>query len=346
MYEVTNIFGSGTLHTEEDLKGKVYTVCAACLSIYSEFLSWANAHPDKLTNNPAEADHIVVLSCQVIDLAILNEFEIIEGLIKKYPGKKYYIGGCLARRFDIAMPSNVNRLDHTRSDYTHITNKTLITYAKPFWVTYFNERASEHKAGHLFRHHYPLRIGVGCNKQCSYCTIRTTRGENYELDPDRLVKEFVTHENVVLIADSPSVNQLANWCYLALEKEKPISIRNVEPQTIMQIFELVEHTAQKGYLSTCHVPIQSVTREILADMRRPINSTLEYVLEFPRLQRHGVYVATNIIINYKGMQDMPLKWYRDNFDYVSWNPLWDGVWNRKLAESRMEYYTKEMFEKE
>jgi ribosomal protein S16 len=26
------------------------------------------------------------------------------------------------------------------------------------------------------------------------------------------------------------------------------------------------------------------------------------------------------------------------YDYVSWNPLWNGKWDRKLAEERFEKY--------
>ena len=42
---------------------------------------------------------------------------------------------------------------------------------------------------------------------------------------------------------------------------------------------------------------------------------------------------------YMGDLDEGLSDYPDNlYDYVSWNPLWNGKWDRKLAEQRFRKY--------
>ena len=41
---VKNKFGEGTLYQEEDLKGKIYATSAACMSVWSDMLSFANKY--------------------------------------------------------------------------------------------------------------------------------------------------------------------------------------------------------------------------------------------------------------------------------------------------------------
>jgi hypothetical protein len=72
-------------------------------------------------------------------------------------------------------------------------------------------------------------------------------------------------------------------------------------------------------------------------MRRSVEATLETMDIARALKDKGVYVATNIIIDYKNFSQDFRKIYAF-YDYVSWNPLWDGVWNRAKAEERFDKY--------
>lgn len=155
---------------------------------------------------------------------------------------------------------------------------------------------------------------------------------------------------ILLIADSPKYNQLIGLMKVALEKETPLSIRNVEPHVLCKMFplsqmsnrsEIPERFVGKGLLEYCHSPIQSLSEEILDDMNRPKSSAYGAYMVLKWLSRHGVKTATNIIIDYKGMEDDTLETVTGSeIDYVSWNPLWDGEWNRMEAERRMNYYSR------
>jgi tRNA A37 methylthiotransferase MiaB len=216
-----NIFGSGILYDESALFDKKnYAISTACMSIYSEFLSWANKYNEFTTLDPSKADNIIVLSCQVTDLAILNDLRTIEKLHESFPDKTFFIGGCLANRFDIELPSWVKRLSRICSDYTHIEEKLII--------------------------------------------------------------------------------------------------------------------------NTLHCPIQSDNPHVLKDMGRNVEKTLdfiEFVFFFKRYTSYDTLFATNIIIDYKDFPN-PER-LEEVFDYVSWNPYWDGKWNRQNAESRwLKYFGK------
>jgi tRNA A37 methylthiotransferase MiaB len=337
MNTTTNKFGTGEIYAKEDLKGKTYALCCACMSIFAEFQSYANAYPDRVTLNPYEADNIVLLSCQVTDLAVLNDISTLEGLIKEFPSKTFYIGGCLAYRFDVPLPKGVRRLSHVRQDYQQI-KENLVDYKKPFWVTDYDEKDSEYSDGHLFRLKYPLRIGVGCKNKCAYCTIRVTRGEAYEIDIEKAKKEFNDNNDILLISDAPTAKQITDWCNLAIENHKRISIRNVEPTVALEVFDKLLETASKGLLKEFHSPVQHTNPEVLKDMFRDVNSTLKLLERLQELKALGVFLATNIIIDYKDFPNPSESLLKAVFDYVSWNPYWDGVWDREKAEKKFKRY--------
>lgn len=340
MQFVENIFGRGVLLDGQDLSvGQTYIQCTACMSIYSECNSWANAHKVKMTNNPTDAYNIVILGCQVTDLAVLNDIVTLEKLIKQFPWKRFYIGGCLARRFDIPLPEGVFRLDGIKSDYQW-QNERLVDWAPPFWVKdYPNLEVINGKKiidGSLFRDYYPLRISGGCKKKCKYCTIRVTRGESFQLDTQVLEGEFLAHDNVVLISDSPSAEEIHEWCNIAIRNKKKVSFRNVEPSVAVEEWEILTQLAEMKLLDTFHCPIQSNVPATLEAMYRPVKPTMDYIEKLvPVLKVNGVTVATNIIIDYL---DFPNPDLGDLFDYVSWNPYWDGKWDRARAEERMKKY--------
>ncbi|MFX0136527.1 MAG: hypothetical protein ACFFDN_23005 [Candidatus Hodarchaeota archaeon] len=332
-----NKFGSGIIYDSIDVKGSIYATCAACMSIYAEFLSWANDNEDRFVNNPIYASSIIILSCQVTDLAVLNDLRCLEKLMNNYPDKTYYIGGCLARRFDIDLPKNVRRLDNIKIDYKPLNKTWMLNYEYPFWVDNFSEDSPDKLSdGHLFRNMYPLRIGTGCSGKCKYCTIRVTRSEHSELDISW--SEFCNFKNPVLIADSPSKELILKWCNAAILTQKQISIRNIEPHVAILCSNELLTLSEKRLLKIFHCPIQSDNPATLKDMHREINSTLSVIDLVYELKKRDTICATNVIIDYKNFENPDMYTLQSVFDYISWNPYWDGIWDRAKAEIRFKKY--------
>lgn len=340
-----NIFGTGVIYNESDLNGKIYATSAACMSVWSDFLSWANANEDRMVLDPSLADSIVVLGCQVTDLSILNDLEVAHKLHQLY-NKDIYMGGCLAQRFDISLPSYIKRLDVVRTINQSLDNKKLVNYEKPFWVPDFEETQDELKDGNLFRNFYPLKIGAGCHGKCKYCTIRHTRGDNYATVPNEQIKEFLDHDNVVIISDSPTAYQIKEWSNIAIKYNKPFSIRNVEPQTLIMCEKELMELASLKLLKILHCPVQSFNDEILKIMNRSVEATKAAVVLIKNLREKGVVTATNIIIDYvyegKLYPNYDIQKLNETFDYYSWNPYFDGNFDIEKARARFKkYITKE-----
>lgn len=360
MKKITNRFGRGILYDKEDSGKSIYCVCIACMSVWSDFLSFANVEYNKGKNGKSitpyfvekdsedfltPTDTIVVLGCQVTDLAIYNDLKTANELHNKYPDIQIYMGGCLSQRFDIELPQYIRRLDVVRSEYTDLKYVTsFIDYKKPFWNKELKEEDDEFAVGNLFRHMYPLKIGARCHGKCKYCTIRDTRGETYHTDAYLQVKEFLNHANegVVVISDSPTVQQIKDWCHIATHYNKPISFRNVEPQNANACRGELISLANKGLLKIFHCPIQSNNIKVLQAMNRDIEQTFWYIIFAQDLRKHGTKVATNIIIDYvidgEIIHNMNEDWLNSHFDYWSWNPYFDGNWDYKKAEERFKKY--------
>ena len=355
MKEITSRFGKGVLHSIGDfpLGSKVFVTSAACMSITSDWLSVITANQTlgqydrvKFVHSAEEASIMVVLGCQVTDLAVLNDVRLMEDLHEKYPDKSVFVGGCLAYRFDIKLPDFVKRIEVHRVKGIELTSESeeTLVWQKPFWVK-GDLGEEELSNGRLFRDMYMLKIGAGCNGKCKYCTIRDTRGGNYEMEAADQVDEFLNHadkEGVVLVSDSPTVKQIKDWCGIAKQHGKAISFRNVEPPVTLACKEELLDLARAGLLKIYHCPIQSNNPELLAVMNRSASATLDAISVMDELREAETKVATNIIIDYvagrKEYRNMDTDWLNEHFDYWSWNPYFDGNWNRSKAEQRFEKY--------
>lgn len=343
MKEIKNIFGSGKIYDKNDLEGKIYATSAACMSVWSDMLSYANLNKERFVKTPAEADSIVVLGCQVTDLAVLNDLKVAKRLHNQ-TGKEIYMGGCLAQRLDIPLPEYIRRLDVVREYNIDLEDLKLIDYEKPFWVPNFKETDNDLADGNLFRNFYPLKIGAGCHGMCKYCTIRHTRGEGYEAVPEEQIDEFLNHENVVLTSDSPTPSQVKAWCRIAKESNKELSIRNIEPQNLILCKDELLELASLNLLKIIHCPVQSFEPKILKAMNRNVELTEVAVNLLKTLKNLGVITATNIIIDYiidgKTYKNFDESKLNENFDYYSWNPYFDGNFNVEKAEERFKKYIK------
>jgi len=328
--------------TINDISGSVYIECNACMSVYGDALSWCKTNSERVVSDPNDADNIIILSCQVTDLSILSDMRLLKKMHIEYPDKLIYVSGCLAQREDVSLQKFAIRLEQFRDNSaTDIKVDGHVTFSKPFWVKDFEEKGNDLHDGHLFRDMYPLRIGKGCKFNCTFCTIKKTRGKYEELCPDEnKIKEFIDNKDVVLICDSPSVELVKAWINVALTKRKPIAIRNIEPKVAVKCFEELSELIRRGLMTIFHCPIQHTNKVVLEDMGRSAKHAQEVVsfIEAMKAKHYFIIAATNFIIDYKDKPNPQMRDMYNIFDYISWNPYWDGVFNLTKAKERFEKY--------
>jgi len=237
------------------------------------------------------------------------------------------------------LPYGVNRLEHLRADYEPIKDRTIINYEYPFWVSNYEPLDDDYAQGHLFRHMYHLRVGSGCHGKCKYCTIRITRGEAYILDSQKLEKEFseCKHNKICIVGDTINPDQIVAYSHFARKYRKRICFRNVEPQNAIATKDILTYLAKDDLLDVLHIPIQAVDEKTLRKMGRSKKYVDEVLSLIQELQKTSVFTATNIIIDYDDCENNFDKVYK-LFDYVSWNPYWDGNFDLEKDKKRMAYY--------
>lgn len=363
---VTNRFGEGLIYSENVLYTyeQVKFISAGCLSGTSDYLSYVQNRLEKdpsgnafeIVNNESTELYgnlaIIIYGCQVTDLAILNDIDVARRLHKEFPKSDIYMGGCLANRFDIELPDYIKRIGTIRTDYKAIEELAYdyVQWEEPYWTNAEGKDKNGKESGKLFRNSYPLKVGAGCTGKCSYCTIRDTRGEQYNTDALLQVKEFLDvkldkFDGIVITSDSPTINQIKDWCMLAKRYKRKISFRNVEPFTLVQCDKEITSLAEAGLLDKMHCPIQSYIPEVLEAMNRTVEVTLYAINIMKKLKReYGVYTSTNVIIDYVNpvtgeyFENAKEEWLKDTFSNYEWNPYFNGLYNEKDAKKRYEKY--------
>ena len=99
-----NRFGTGDIFTMDEIiqresmitgMATIYAMSTACMSVTSDMQSWASARMSKNVtftevNKPGHNNVIIVLGCQVTDLAILNDIMTVERLHAENPNASVY----------------------------------------------------------------------------------------------------------------------------------------------------------------------------------------------------------------------------------------------------------------
>jgi tRNA A37 methylthiotransferase MiaB len=303
----------------KELKRPIAIVSAACRTVTAEWENWAQQLSSNEFSDLEGAQTMVIIGCQVTDLAILNDLRTAEHLQTIYPDKKIVLGACVAARDDISfdfprvtLPLGIANLDASTFSVRHVK------WLEPFWSpqeTFLRDGVS-------------VRTSRGCLSACAYCSINKVRGghEVYPLSRRSVVP------GAVLVADSPSANEVRAFLGASHLNRAKVSLRNLEPEVAFGTKVETTVAAEAGLLGIWHVPIQSTNPEVVGKMRRD-PSMLEKIISLAAdLRRLGVKTATNIIENFVPGDTSPDA--ESLFDHVSRNPYWNGHWKRSIAEAR------------
>jgi len=360
----------------EEIESNKYIACAACISVYADAALWTASRGSEVKaisvhNNPSAPISLIVLGCQVTDLAVLNTLKIAAQLKRDLAlgGSKdeVYIGGCLGSRLDIPMEYQGETFKRVApfSDTNRPFVPEKVSWRYPYWAdSRADYKKSTSEDGWRFRDLYPIVTSRGCTKKCTYCTVR-------DLRPHTFYKDLVDISNIgklsslfkklkkssartlLLTADSPSGEEIITWLDIIRNENSlfkndessnnlfDVALRNVEPSVFVRIADELKNDIQNGLISALHVPIQSIKQNIIEDMNGNWDASKETIKIVKSIK--SVFptfpIYTNIIIDYKGMDTFAdYQAVAKIFDSVSWNPYWDGKWDINKAKARWKNY--------
>ena len=140
----------------------------------------------EITNDPRDADIIVINTCGFIESSKKESIENILEMIQY--GKKVVVTGCLAERYLEDLRKEIPEVDLyiPIREYSHF-NEKLYVLDKDIDPSIGVD--DEYRIVSTGPYSAYLKIGEGCDNRCSYCAIPLIRGGFVSRDYDAIIKE-------------------------------------------------------------------------------------------------------------------------------------------------------------
>ncbi|MDG2398729.1 MAG: 30S ribosomal protein S12 methylthiotransferase RimO [Candidatus Marinimicrobia bacterium] len=307
--------------------------CAKAL-VDSELLlgGLKNAHFD-ITQEPEDADTIVVNTCGFLDIAREESIEtILQAAELKKTGnlKQLVVMGCLSERFPEELAKEIPEVDRffgSKNIHQVTSFLTGKDYAKDDPLFYRSLMTPGHYAY--------LKIAEGCDNGCSFCSIPLMRGlqksrpiDSIMWEAEKLVYQGIK-EMLVIAQDSTSYGwDLTPKVYLSdLIKELDtldiewIRLHYAHPAHLSQ--RIIDAMANaKKVCRYLDMPIQHGSDKILKSMRRGLgkdgirNRVLRLREAIP-----GIRIRTTLIVGYPGVTDDEFKQLYDFIEEMEFDRL-------------------------
>ena len=287
----------------------------------------------ELTTEAKEADLIVINTCSVREKPVHKLFSEL-GVFNKIKKESAKIGvcGCTASHLGkeiIKRAPYVNFVLGARnvSKITEVLHKDKaveieINYDESEFA-FKDFRSSPYKSF--------VNISIGCDKQCTYCIVPKTRGDEISIPSNLIVDEArhsVARGATEIFLLGQNVNNYGrrfsgdhkkmNFTQLLREVSQVEGlerIRFTSPHPLHMDDEFIEEFATNPKIcKTMHVPLQSGSTELLKAMKR--GYTKEWFLnriEKLRAMAPSVSISTDVIVAFPGESDTD---FEDTMDVI------------------------------
>jgi threonylcarbamoyladenosine tRNA methylthiotransferase MtaB len=269
--------------------------------------------------DPDAADLVVVNTCSVTSAADQGARQIIRKIARENPSARIVVTGCYATRRpgDIsALPGVVRLVPNDRKDL--FAHEIGLSTAERFGEG-DGACGSAVVPGVRGRTAYTLRVQTGCDEQCSYCIIPSTRGSGRSRPLPEVMSEIarvcgagfreIALTGVHLGSYGRDLPVRASLLELleAVERGAPAGVQfrisSLEPMDCSRtIIDLV--ASSRRLAPHFHLPLQHASDRLLVAMRRPY--TLRYyqqLVEYIRGRIPHASIGSDCIVGFPGESD-------------------------------------------
>lgn len=253
-----------------------------------------------------EADIVLVNTCTIREHAEHKALSYLGRLAKwkaEKADRKIIFTGCAAQRLGQKIKKKfphtdiVNGAKNIDNFATVIEKENLLEQKENFIKT------SQNKSPIAL-----VNIMRGCSCKCSYCIVPYVRGEAYSLDPQNILEQvnFALEggaKEIVLLGQTVNAYSYKGFSFSKLLREvcsfdKLARLRYLSPHPMFINDEFLQTLKDCPKIARhIHLPIQSGSTRILADMKR--NYTRQELLaKLKALKEIGIEVSTDIIVGY------------------------------------------------
>jgi ribosomal protein S12 methylthiotransferase len=279
-----------------------------------------------LTEDPAEADAVVVNTCSFLQSAVKESIDTVLEMARfkdGHPGRKLVVTGCLPSRYGEELVKELPEVDVFlgTSDLHRITdavNGVLPerSYIRQGYSHLYEdlegERTVTTRGATAF-----LKLGEGCNRTCTFCIIPAIRGRQRSRpipvvveEAKRLAEQGI--REVVLVAQDltsygTDLGDRGSLVKLLRELEGIdgvawIRLMYAYPWNFTdELLDLIR--GSEKVLRYVDMPLQHVSERILTDMRRSVQREAQMRLLARLREIDGMVLRTTFITGFPGETD-------------------------------------------
>ncbi len=313
--------------------GKVYIQTHGCQMNEYDSSKMADvlraSHQLEATNDPAEADVLLLNTCSIREKAeekvfsALGRFRVLK---EKNPNVVIGVGGCVASQEGSAIlnrapyvdmifgPQTLHRLGDMLKE-VHAKQQSVVDISFPEIEKF--DRLPEPRAEGPTAY---VSIMEGCSKYCSFCVVPYTRGEEISRPLDDVLAEIATLSNqgvreITLLGQNVNdyrgptheggIADLAMLIHYTAAIDGIERVRFTTSHPLAFSNNLIDAYANVPELANhLHLPVQSGSDRILAAMKRGYTA-LEYKSKIRKLRkvRPTICISSDFIIGFPGETD-------------------------------------------
>ena len=299
------------------------------------------------TQNIEDADLIIINTCSVREKPVQKLFsEIGQFNKKKKDGAKIGVCGCTASHLGEDIIKRAPYVDFVLGARNISKIKDVVDKKGSVEISIDNDDSQyEFAIANNNNFRTSVNISVGCDKECTYCIVPSTRGDEISIPPEMIVSQIqkAVDNGVVEVALlGQNVNSYGKRFsnnadkYSFTQLLQDISkidglkrIRFTSPHPLHMDDEFIEEFARNPKISKCiHMPLQSGSTKILKAMKR--GYTKEWFLNRALKMRElipDLRITTDIIVAFPGETNED---FLDTLDVVN-QVKFDQIFNFKYS---------------
>jgi tRNA-2-methylthio-N6-dimethylallyladenosine synthase len=272
------------------------------------------------TQNMEEADLILINTCSVREKPVQKLFsEIGQFNTKKKEGAKIGVCGCTASHLGQDIIKRAPYVDFVLGARNISKIKDVVDQKGAVEIDIDHDDSTyEFARAETSIYKTSVNISIGCDKQCTYCIVPATRGDEISIPPEMIIQQIqkdVNNGAVEAMLLGQNVNSYgrrfsdgrAKYSFTQLLQdvskiEGLQRIRFTSPHPLHMDDEFIEEFAKNPKISKCiHMPLQSGSTQILKAMKRGYSK--EWFLNRAQKIRDmvpAVRITTDIIVAFPG----------------------------------------------
>ena len=299
------------------------------------------------TDNMEDADLIIINTCSVREKPVSKLFsEIGQFNIKKKDNAKIGVCGCTASHLGKDIMKRAPYVDFVLGARNISKIKDVVDEKGAVEIDIdYDDSTYQFASSGMNMYKTSVNISIGCDKECTYCIVPATRGDEISIPPEMIieqVKKDVANGAREVTLLGQNVNSYgrrfsdgrAKYSFTQLlrdvsEVEGLERIRFTSPHPLHMDDEFIEEFAKNDKISKCiHMPLQSGSTEILRAMKRGYSKE-GFIKRANKIRSMvpNVRITTDIIVAFPGETEED---FQDTIDVIK-EVKFDQIFNFKYS---------------